>query len=460
MPPKPISRAKPMDSERVRHRVPSILRLSLCESLVSLAALVYLESTASAGVPFTIKATFENPTAPGEISLLALLPDGTILAQTPFINSAPDATIFKINQDGKMLATASWALRADIFSRDPATNHFFLLEESSSGQTPRFHEFDADLNVVRTKPTPRGYFGKAGATISRIQLRDGSEVRFVDSNSTLFVLDPQKNLVRDMQLSTSYVQLMRIEGDHFLTLNWVTEGSVLTTYDHTGQVLLNRTIPEHYCHFIPIVDQRYADKAALVCSGGSVVQLDSLGRIFDRHEIDSHFTNCLMSARAKLVACSDSGGQLHSLDLWSSESWTLVKRIAAPTLLWTAFLKDGFILRYSDRDDEVLNSALQVQTKIDGSANENLWWIQQTLSGKSLLSTRYNKDGVMLRINSLVDGSVELDLEGYQRAAGLTMEVSTPLKLSDDLYAVAFWCTAAARQSGQCHKGRILILGR
>lgn len=454
-----------MDSNMDSNFVPcNLLSTSrLASAALAMVFFVCLERPATAGIPFTIKATFENPTSPGEMSLLSLLPDGTILAQTPFVNGAPKGTIFKIDQDGQILASADLSRYTETFSRDPATNHFFFAEPTYFSSTPQFHQFDSDLNAVTIKPMPAGYFGAGAASFSYAFLSDGSDIKFVQSGGkkTLFVLDPEKNLVLERQMN-SYVELQRTGDDRFLSVGEVAGHSELTTFDHAGQVLLTRSLPERACAFVSVIDQKYPEEAALVCDGGAVVQLDRSGQILGRYQIDPLLKNCGRSVRAKLVACQSGffSPAQHRVDLWSSDDWTLVKRFEAPTLDSVNFVRDGLILSYSDRDYEVLDSALQVRLKIPRSANGDYLWLQHASSGRSVLSTRYTQDGWMFQINSLVDGSVEFDLEAYQRAAGLTMEFFSPLKLSDDLYAVAFWCTMEARQNGQCSKGRILILGR
>lgn len=221
---------------------------------------------AHAGTPFTIKATFENPAAPGELSLVSILPGGTILATTPHSNGAPMGSIFKIDQSGQMIhrfdgVDTDWF--SDAFSRDPGTGHLYFSEPSFNHTPPRFFEFDDSLRAIGSKDMPNGYFNNGtGGAFMHAYLRNGSVVKAVSvaSQNTLFLLDVQKNVLLEKPLS-GFTKVKRTGDDRFLALTKQVGRTTLTTYNLTGQVVLDRSLPETNCNFVNVVDQQYPEEA-------------------------------------------------------------------------------------------------------------------------------------------------------------------------------------------------------
>lgn len=408
--------------------------------------------------PYQIKAMFENPSTDGDMEILSTLPDGSLLAHTPYLNDAPTGTIFKIGKDGQTLASfdiGKVLIRG--VSRDPLTGHMYFSSDSTSPPGPRkFYEFDADLHFLKAMEMPVGYESYAGP-MSYSVLSNGSDVRIFEKGgiSTLFVLDAQKNLMLKKQLAASSA-MQRTGDDRFLLLSEQNGHSQLTTYDQQGHVVLDRVLPEHDCSFI-YQERLYPEESSLSCFGGSIVQLDRLGQILSRYEIDPNLRYCYISPELNLAACTALTSS-QQVDIWSTTDWTFKRRLSASTLESIVFLANGVALTYSDRDPEFLDLNFQVQSTMTRPLHGKLYWFGWRTTRDSIPSWRFDVNSWYFQINSLIDGSVELDLEQYQKAAGLT--VANILKVSDNMIAVAFRCTAGAQGSGLCKKGRVLFLER
>lgn len=415
------------------------------------------EQEAHAGVPFTIKASYENPSSGADFDLFSLLPDGSILAE------AVNESVIRIDQNGQLLASASVPtfLNDWYFSRDPATGHLYVADSFAS--QPKFYDLDSNLQLVSASNVPAYYFGSNGSVSwSEAFLSDGSEVRFAESRSSrkLFLLDAQKQVLLEKDVNETLI-VSRTGADGFVTLAKLATHSHLTTYDHQGHVLLERDIPERDCHRVNVIDQKYPEEPAFACEGGSVVQLDRNGLILDRHHIDPDVRYCEMSGASHLVTCRNGSPWTSNFrtDLWSSVDWTLKKRFAAPGFEWAYPLKSGLVLQYSNRDSEILNKDLQVVGTIERPVGGRPWWFGAA-SGTSIPFVWDRDQKWFFRINSLIDGSLEFDLEPYQIATGLSAQIHRVLKISDDAYVVAMQCTYQSRVAGLCSRGRILIVAR